>query len=163
MRGGVRHGLCFSLQNNDLLQSGGETGCATKALNLSFRTYGSTPSDTFMELRDGSTVLKTANLKAVGFDFGYNPAAAGQYAGRYTMHVDYVPRDLDVYINDTLVFDSVNVDLETLANGSAVDADGKAYIGFSARTGGATENHDILNLRLASYVRATLGSLFICK
>ena len=157
-------GLCFSVQNSGTSELPAEWGMPAKALSIGFDTYQNDgePSDTVLRVLDGSTALKTVNLKTVGFDFNYDPQYS-PYLGRYDVHVDYFPRHLSVYVNDTLVVDDLNVDLTTLANGSAVDADGKAYLGFGARTGGATENHDILNLHFANVARADAGSLFLIR
>jgi len=64
----------------------------------------------------------------------------GGTAAPYRVRIDYLPGDLDVYFNDVLIIDSVNVDLAAIG---AVDASGKGYTGFAARTGGAFEAHDI--------------------
>jgi hypothetical protein len=62
------------------------------------------------------------------------------------VRVDYVPGDLDIYFNDVLVVNSVNVDLVAIG---AVNASGKGYTGFAARTGGAYEAHDVTRWTLS--------------
>ena len=46
-----------------------------------------------------------------------------------------------------LIFDSLNV---TLNAAQAVDADGKAWVGFSSRTGGAAEFHNVNSWTMAT-------------
>ncbi len=144
-------GLCFVIQDKDLSQNPGETGVADHALNFCFDTYQNAGelSDTVFSVREGTTIRTAVNLLPAGLSFNYNPVGL-PYNGRYDVHIDYQPGDLDVFVNDALVVDSLGVDLQNLAGGAAVDRNGYAWLGFSARTGGATENHDVLNWHFAT-------------
>ncbi len=147
-------GMAFIIQNNPNGTAATppgfeENGLRSAALNIKFDSYNEGAlevSDAYVQIRSGTTVLATSNL----LDFpalvpfpGTDPndlTTNGGTAAPYRVRVEYVPGDLDVYFNDVLVVDSVDVDL--VATG-AVDAAGKGYVGFSSRTGFYTESHDV--------------------
>ena len=123
-----------------------ENGLATYALNIKFDSYlnAGEVSAAFVQVLSGTSVLATANLannpditlggtSAVDLTQGVNDVP-------YRIRVTYVPGDLDVYFDGVLIIADVPVDLDTIL---AVDINGKGFAGFSARTGGAYETHDI--------------------
>ena len=61
----------------------------------------------------------------------------------YSVHIHYAPGNLVIYLDDfaTPIL-SVNVDLASKLN---LSQGTNAYIGFTSSTGGAWENHDIVN------------------
>lgn len=61
-----------------------------------------------------------------------------------TVKIVYVPGSLDVYLGSTLVLHSP-IDLNDINGGSILDADGEAWVGFTAGTGAAFAAHDILD------------------
>ena len=158
MNGTGADGLSFVIQNIGTGIWTGERGPLTDALTIGFDSYQGQE----LWVNDGDTTLQFVNLWDHGFYFDYNPQS-DPYMGRYNVHVDYFPGDLDVYLNDVLVVDSLDVRLDNLANGNAVDGNGEGYVGFGARTGGSNQNHDILNWRLATLEYADAGTLFLIK
>lgn len=123
-----------------------ENGLPDNALNIKFDSYlnAGEPSAAFVEVREGSFVLATADLSnnpditlggtsATDLTQGVNDVP-------YRIRVTYIPGDLDVYFDGVLILENVNVDLASIL---ALDVDGKGFVGFSARTGGAYESHDI--------------------
>lgn len=144
-------GMSFMIQNTpagtgNLLTVLAEAGLPDKSLNIQFDSYVNTPepSAAFVRVLAGTTELATTDLTQVAalqpLPGGNDLSTDGGTAAPYRVRVDYVPGDLDVYFNDVLIIDSVNVDLASIG---AIDASGKGYTGFAARTGGAFEAHDI--------------------
>lgn len=147
-------GMSFSIQNapqgNGAVPTGpAEEGLQTNALNIKFDSYDNgdaEPSAAVVQVRAGATPIATADLNTFPALLplpGTNPADLSMNSGStapYQVRVDYVPGDLDVYFNNVLVIDSANVDLAAIG---AVDASGKAYVGFSGRSGGEFEAHDV--------------------
>ncbi|GAA5484478.1 hypothetical protein Hsar01_03722 [Haloferula sargassicola] len=73
--------------------------------------------------------------------FLHDPVGGGT---GYDLQIDYYPGALTVTMEGATILDRVPVDLG--ATGSAVlDSEGKAYVGFTGRTGGLSQNGDILN------------------
>jgi hypothetical protein len=147
-------GMSFSIQNtpqgNGAVPSGpAEEGLPGNALNIKFDSYDNgdaDPSAAVVQVRAGSTPVATADLNAFPELLplpGTDPADLTMNSGNtapYQVRVDYVPGDLDVYFNNVLVIDSASVDLAAIG---ALDASGKAYVGFSGRAGGQFEAHDV--------------------
>jgi hypothetical protein len=151
-------GMSFMIQDTpsgtgNLLTVLAEQGLPERSLNIKFDSYDNgddDPSAAFVQVLAGTTVLATANL--LNFP-GLQPlpgvddlSTDGGTAAPYRVRVDYVPGDLDIYFNDVLVVNSVNVDLVAIG---AVNASGKGYTGFAARTGGAFEAHDVTRWTLS--------------
>jgi hypothetical protein len=151
-------GMSFMIQNHPagtgkLLTVLAETGLPEKSLNIQFDSYLNTPepSAAFVRVLAGTTVLATTNLLDVTalqpLPGGNDLTTDGGTAAPYRVRVDYVPGDLDVYFNDVLIIANVNVDLAAIG---AIDASGKGYTGFAARTGGAFEAHDVTRWTLTT-------------
>ncbi|MDB6080097.1 MAG: hypothetical protein JWO82_3844, partial [Akkermansiaceae bacterium] len=68
-------------------------------------------------------------------------------AAPYQVRITYLPGDLDIYVNGVLVIDSLAVDLGVIG---AIDGQGTAYTGFTSRSGGAYESHDVTKWSLVS-------------
>lgn len=150
-------GMSFMIQNTpagngNLLTVLAETGLPEKSLNIQFDSYLNTPepSAAFVRVLAGTTELATTDLTTVAalqpLPGGNDLSTDGGTAAPYRVRVDYVPGDLDVYFNDVLIIDSVNVDLAAIG---AIDASGRGYTGFAARTGGAFEAHDVTRWTLS--------------
>jgi hypothetical protein len=71
---------------------------------------------------------------------GQTPIASNMSAGQHTVKISYIPGTLTVQLNNETV-KTVQVDLST----QLVLDQGKAYVGFTAATGGAWQIQDILN------------------
>ncbi|MDE0819742.1 MAG: CotH kinase family protein [Opitutales bacterium] len=143
-------GMTFILHNhpegNKLNTS--ERGPDTDAITLQIDSYrnGGTwadPSAAFLRLTLDGQTLALANLP----DFpeittinNNDLSQSGTDAAPYKVRIVYEPGDFDVYFEDVLVMDSVDL---TLNSGNALDSRGLGWFGFSGRTGGAAENHDV--------------------
>ncbi|MFW6161273.1 MAG: L-type lectin-domain containing protein [Planctomycetota bacterium] len=147
--GGGADGLSFAVQNvgTGLLVS--ETGPSGDTLTVEFDTWDNgagagDPSIAHISVRSGSGVgdiLATRNLIPEGIDF--------QSAGPYLARIEYVPGDVDVFLNGQAMLSDLPVWLSDLG---AVDAQGNAWLGFGARTSGSNEFHNILDWSLATPV-----------
>jgi hypothetical protein len=146
MYGGA-DGMAFVVQNtsqgSDLLV--GHRGAADHALNVCVDSYQNKgegdPSHASIVVRDGDKVLGRVDL---------NARFRISHLGNSVIHsvlISYVPGRLDVYFDRALVLTKTPFDLTALDRGGAVDANGKAWIGFGAATGDATENHNVLTWR----------------
>jgi len=150
-------GMAFVVQNHPggitaSPAAGHENGLTINALNIKFDSYQNEgePSAAVVQVRAGQEVLATVDLAAdERFTFpGTDPdnmtddtAAAPPYRVR----VVYRPGDLDVYMTvapagEIQIIDSLDVDLGEIG---AMNAAGTSIVGFTARTGGAFEAHDI--------------------
>lgn len=128
-----------------------ENGLDAQALNVKFDSYQNPddPSNAVVQVRAGTVPVATANLVELGIPF------PGGLAGDLTdnsasgaphlVRITYLPGDLDVYVDGVLAIDSADVDLTGI---EAVDASGKAWVGFTSRTGGFFEAHDITSWSL---------------
>ncbi|WP_226894923.1 L-type lectin-domain containing protein [Luteolibacter marinus] len=149
-------GMAFILQNNPdattrVPAGASEDGLASNALNVKFDSYLNEGdlSAAVVQVRAGGLVLAEADLNTFPNVVplpGNDPTDMSMNSGDtapYVIRIDYqpgVPNDLDVYFNNALVIDSLDVDLAALG---AVDGSGTGYVGFSARSGGQFEAHDI--------------------
>ncbi len=140
-------GMSFMVQNIDTNQNVGETGIAN-ALTIGLDTYnnGGEISANHIEIFGGTASLAVANLGLELLD-----------SGPHTLQVDYDGATGDISVR----FDggaplTATVDLEAIG---AVDGDGRAYLGFGARTGGATEFHNVLDWSLDTIHRADILSV----
>jgi hypothetical protein len=119
----------------------GEKGAADHALSVCFDSYQNReegdPSNAWIAVRAGGKIVGHVDLWTT---YGLMHLSG---SGMHTARVDYRPGRLDVYLDGQLVLANVAVDLRELAGGPALGADGKAWIGFGARTGSASENHDV--------------------
>jgi hypothetical protein len=134
-----------------------ENGLTSNALNVKFDSYQNLGdlSAAVIQVRAGSNVLATSDLRSfpklvnlLGADPGDLTMNSGS-TRPYQIRIDYVPGDLDVYFDNVLVIDSVDVNLVDIG---AADAAGTGYVGFSARTGGQFESHDITSWGLSEGV-----------
>jgi hypothetical protein len=161
-------GLAFVVQNAPAgSDSGslGEAGVATNALNIKFKSFGFNGTDASqIQVLAGTTVLATTSayntpgVVLTGIpDFPGTeevdafPYTLGTVAGEepYQVRVVYVPGSpghVDVYFEGIAVLQNVEVDLAGIG---AVDASGKAWVGFTGRTGGNVQNNDIIDWQMA--------------
>jgi len=153
-------GMAFVIQNHAdgaYATSTGEGGVTSNALNISFTSFGfdndaSEANASRLRILDGeneiySTVLQNTigvELKGTTSNPGITTAInAGEAPHR--VRVVYFDGALDVYFNGICVAQNIPVDLEDI---SAVDGTGKAYVGFTARTGGNVQSNDITDWKM---------------
>ena len=147
-------GFTFVIQNADpkaMGYPGGGMGYAgiTNSLAVEFDTWDNNESGHFL-LRDPDdnhisvqTRGTDANSEFKGCSLGLTPNLPELSDGEvHTVKIEYVPGTLIVYVDDMeLPVLAVKVDLST----TLALEDGKAWVGFTAATWDAFENHDILN------------------
>jgi hypothetical protein len=162
-------GLAFVIQNSaEGSDSGslGEGGVATNALNIKFKSFGFDGENASqIQVLAGTTPLATAAAfntpgivltgipddpateevdESQAYGFG-TKAGAAPYQVR-VVYVPGAPGHIDVYFEGIAVLQNVEVDLGEIG---AVDASGKAWVGFTARTGGNVQNNDIIDWKMA--------------
>lgn len=134
--GGGADGFSFNVQNLGSGINTGEAGPGSGSLSVSFDTWnngGTDPSDNFVRIFSNGAAVATSDLNGVGINLSDS--------GTHTARVIYSPNNLNLIIDGNTVLSNVGVTLSS-SNG-LVSGTGSAYVGFGARTGGATENHDI--------------------
>lgn len=127
-----------------------ENGLSTGALNICFDSYQNTGEASAARLLvlNGTTNLATVNLGTVPgltvhtVNLIPDLTDTAGTSDPFQVQISYRPGDLDIRINDILVVDSLNVNLGSTG---ALDSEGKAWVGFTARTGGSFEAHDVTN------------------
>jgi hypothetical protein len=150
-------GMAFVIQNHPLGTNAQpanthENGLPLNALNICFDSYLNTgePSAAVVRILAGTQVVQTVNLAGdARFVFpGTNPLDMtdnSAVAAPYRVRVVYKPGDLDVYFSvnpeeEHQIVDSADVDLGEIG---AMDSAGTSLVGFTARTGGEFEAHDV--------------------
>jgi len=151
-------GMAFVIHNDPLRtqafpQQTQENGLPLNALNISFDSHQNENdlSAATVQVRNGSGLLGMANL-ATFPSIALGGTAEAKDLSRtsgsvtpYKVRVAYLPGDLDIYFDGVLVIDSLVVDLGEI---QAVDENGLGYTGFTARTGGWFEAHDVTKWKL---------------
>lgn len=153
-------GLAFVIQNYSptaLGEGGGWIGystspnfyvanCAAVEFDTFYNAENADPNGNHVSLHSRGTLPNTPDASSLlGTTTGTIPSMKG--GGVHTAKVWYTPGNLSVYLDNLSVpILTVGVDLGTL-----LDLDsGTAWVGFTAGTGGAIENHDILNWSFTS-------------
>ena len=130
-------GMCFVIHNDAAGTSlnPGEWGINANGLTFALASY----NRALLRIRgNGQNLLDV--------DLSQKPTVGGTFSKSlgdalpYRFKINYAPGDLDVFFDEEQVVDSLDVDLEALA---ASDADGNSWLGFSGRTGGQAENHEV--------------------
>ncbi len=157
-------GLAFVIHNDALRtqafpQFTQEDGLPENALNVTFDSHQNEDdvSAAMVEIRSGANLLTAVNLAdfpTLSLGGSIEAKDLSRLSGSapvYAIRITYVPGDLDVYFDGVLVVDSLNVDLAAIG---ALDAGGLGYTGFTSRTGGFYEAHDVTSWKLATGVPA---------
>lgn len=154
--GGGADGFAFVIQNSGPAAIGGD-GCAlgysgmASSLAVEFDTYqgncgdggGLDPNNNHVSIHTRGTLPNSAGESA---SIGINSTLPNFRDGNvHTVMIDYVPGEIIVYVDDmtTPVIDT-GVNLAT----TLALTNGRAWVGFTGSTGGATERHDILSWTL---------------
>ncbi|MBK1881861.1 discoidin domain-containing protein [Luteolibacter pohnpeiensis] len=156
---GGADGMSFVVQNSTAGSAAtplvdNEKGLAANALSIGFDSYQNTgePSAALLRVMNGSTELIAVDLGTIdGLSLGGTETApdltkSDTSSAPYAVRVTYVPGDLDVYIDGIQVVTDLNITLEACGAVS----DGKAWVGFTARTGGVAESHDVTSWTLTT-------------
>lgn len=169
-------GVGFVIQNASTgltTNPGGQIHVSSNAVAVALDSWNDVagePGYANLEIWNGDTLAKVVDLSTTNPVLSHggrflanstNPTTASPYH----MRVVYTPPAttgangaMTVYLDSTKVIDSFPISLETAG---AVDADGKAYVGFMGRTGGFSEVHDIINWSLTTGSTATTTPLAI--
>jgi autotransporter-associated beta strand protein len=121
-------------------ESGDQIDAGT-GLVIEFDSYnngGVDPSNAHISVWAGTGVLlQTVNLAVAPF----NIANLGN-SGPHTVRVEYLPGSLQIIFDDVALFGTpLNITLGQGQFANAMDANGRAWFGFGARTGGVFEQH----------------------
>lgn len=148
-------GVALVIQNDaagrDAVSETGEAGLPANALNISFKTFGGEANSAIVQVLNGTQVLGETNVYNLpGLDLYGLPTNVFTLASEatdpaYQVRVVYVPGNLDVYIDGIAVIQNINVNLSTIG---AADTNGASFFGFTARTGGFSQNNDVTNWRV---------------
>lgn len=143
-------GLAFVIQDEStaaLGNSGSGLGFEgiTRSLAVEFDTFGFTPeTDNHISVQslgnNGNSVQDADSLAQVQANYDLNDGSP------HTVLIRYRPGTLLVYVDDlatpVLV---VAVDLQNINGDDILDGSGDAWVGFTAASGGLTQDHDILD------------------
>lgn len=157
---GGADGLTFIIQNSPsgataLGEGGGSIGYGgiPNSLVVEFDTYKnseySDPDSNHIAVHTNGTGMNSPSSSTLLGS--YSPGVSFKDGQVHTVKIDYSGTTLSVYFDNlTSPVLSVNYDLSNLGlNG------GKAYVGFTAATGGGYENHDILSWTFQSAEQPT--------
>jgi hypothetical protein len=147
-------GFAFVIQNSDLDARGYPGGCMgyagiTNSLAVEFDTWDNNESRHFLvrDPDDNHVSVQThgteTNAEFKAYSLGLTSNLPELSDGEvHTVKIEYIPGTLIIYVDDLeLPILAVKADLDTLL---LLDR-GKAWVGFTAATWNAFENHDILN------------------
>lgn len=124
-----------------------EQGLTESALNISLDSYQNDDdaSPALLRVRTGNTTVHTVNLATtpgitlpgtLTGDLSDNSAAGAAHLVRVT----YLPGNLNVYFDGVQVAANLAIDLDAI---NAMDDAGTSYVGFTGRSGGWFEAHDV--------------------
>lgn len=145
-------GMGFVIQNIGTGLNTTETGPDNNALVIEFDSHDNglpnDPSAAHVSIWANDT---SPNLLAT-----YDLAPDGDYSftdlsntGVHDVRVEYLNGGLTIYMDGKAIFTDVAVDLAALG---AMDANGQSWLGFTSRTGGLNEEHNILSWSFVSAV-----------
>jgi hypothetical protein len=138
--GGGGDGIAFALQNVGNHAAGMEYGAFSNNIGITLNTFFNEgePSDNFVGI-----VTNTDAAGVAGYKSFYDLNGTGIILKDGNIHsatLNYGNGNLSMIIDGISIFSNVALDLSP-----GTDAFGNSFVGFGARTGLATENHDILS------------------
>ncbi|MBK1833150.1 lectin-like domain-containing protein [Roseibacillus ishigakijimensis] len=142
---GGADGASFILQNHpqgNVASATGELGLGQNDLSVVFDTWlnGGEASPAVIRVRASGAVLAERDLTTIN-ELGLTDLTQAITSSPYRVQVGYTSGGLlSVYLNEQAIITDLSVDLAAIG---AVNAEGKGYVGFSGRTGGAIELHDV--------------------
>lgn len=157
---GGADGFAFIVQSvsgNYVGEGGGGIGYhgLPRSVAIEFDTWHNPPGEAD-DLDDNHISVHTAGMGVNNYSEAYSigriDATAMPFrlddAVAHTVRVRYVPGTMEIYLDGSATPNlTVRVNFSDIdgAGGSILDADGRAWIGFTAATGFAYETHDILS------------------
>lgn len=139
-------GMAFVIQNLGTAQNNTETGPDTHALAIEFDSHNNGPANPDDPSGAHVTIWANDTSRHLLATYDLAPDAFFPFSdlsntGTHDVRVEYVNGLLTVIMDNKTIFNDLAVDLAALG---AFDADGKAWLGFTSRTGGLNEEHNIL-------------------
>jgi hypothetical protein len=138
-------GIAFALQNVGNTAAGMEYGAFSNNFGITLNTFfngGMEPSDNFVGIVTNTDAAGNASYQST---YDLNGTGITLKDGNiHSATLNYNGHNLSMAIDGISIFSGVGI---SLAN--AIDASGSSFLGFGARTGLATENHDILSWSFA--------------
>jgi hypothetical protein len=159
---GGADGAVFIVQNHpdgNVAAPNNEAGLGTDALNITFDSYlnGDEASAAMVRVSANGEVLADVDLTSIPELGIAGDLTQTNDSTPYTIQVGYTSSGLlSVLVNQVLVVSELSVDLDAIG---AVDENGEAYVGFSARTGGLFEAHDVTSWCYTEGEPVLLGSV----
>jgi hypothetical protein len=139
--GGGGDGIAFAMQNVGNNAAGMEYGAFSNNIGITLNTFfngGMEPSANFVGIVTNTDAFGNASYKST---YDLNGTGINLKDGNiHSATLSYSGQSLSMIIDGISIFSNVQLDL---AHGT--DANGNSFVGFGARTGLATENHDILS------------------
>jgi hypothetical protein len=136
--GGGGDGIAFALQNVGNHAAGMEYGAFSNNIGITLNTFQTAgePSANFVGIVTNTDAAGNASYKST-----YNLNTINLKDGNiHSATLNYGGGNLSMLIDGVSVFSNVPLDLS-----HGTDLSGNSFIGFGARCGLATENHDILS------------------
>ena len=155
-------GMAFVIHNDPLRTQAfpantQENGLPANALNITFDTHqnDAEPNGATIEVREGTSLRHSVDLSTFPqinlneFNGVKDLTRTDGNVAPYKVRITYVPGDLDIYFEGVLVIENLEVNL---TDALAVNEEGLAYAGFTGRTGGFFEAHDVTKWTLVEGV-----------
>jgi hypothetical protein len=133
-------GLAFALQNVGNHAAGMEYGAFSNNIGVTLNTFvnGGEPSANFVGIVTNTDAFGNASYQST---YDLNGTGINLKDGNiHSATLSYNGHSMSMIIDGLSIFSNVGVSL-----GNATDGGGNSFAGFGARTGLATENHDILS------------------
>ena len=162
---GGADGFAFIIQSvsgNYIGGGGGGIGYhgLPRSVAIEFDTWHNPPGEAG-DPDDNHISVHTAGMGVNNVDESYSIGRINASAMPYrlddgvvhTVRVRYVPGTMEIYLDGSATPNlTVRVNFSDIdgAGGSILDADGRAWIGFTAATGGAYETHDIVSWEVST-------------
>jgi Bacterial lectin len=134
-------GIAFALQNVGNNAAGMEYGAFSNNIGITLNTFfngGMEPSGNFVGIVTNTDEFGHAFYQST-YDLNGTPINLKD-GNIHSATLSYSGQSLSMLIDGVSIFSNVQ-----LALGDATDQGGNSFVGFGARTGLATENHDILS------------------
>lgn len=147
-------GISFNVQNLGINALGNDQG-TTGGLSISLNTfqYGDEPSSDFVGIYRNGYADNSGRLYV--FDLSSTPIQMKD-GNVHNVTITYDGAAFSMSIDCFSIFNNLAVSLSP-----GVDPSGNAYVGFGSRTGGAYENHDVLNWTFTSVPQVSQNEFWV--
>jgi hypothetical protein len=147
-------GISFNVQNLGINAPANDQG-TTGGLSISLNAfqYGDEPSSDFVGIYQNGYADNSGRLYV--FDLSSTPIQMKD-GNVHNVAISYNGSALSMSIDSYPIFNNLAVSLSP-----GVDANGNAYVGFGARTGGYYENHDVLRWTFAPVAQVSQNEFWV--